>query len=46
MIGRFIKRLYIRIKNIYEENFAPDGTAEILFAIEEKYQHRFKEFLR
>ncbi|MBE6358049.1 MAG: GTPase HflX [Lentisphaerae bacterium] len=32
--------------NIYEENFAPDGTAEILFAIEEKYQHRFKEFLR
>jgi GTP-binding protein HflX len=32
--------------NIYEENFTPDGTAEILFAIEEKYQHRFKEFLR
>ena len=32
--------------NIYEENFLPDGTAEIVFAIEEKYQHRFKEFLQ
>ncbi len=32
--------------NVYEENFLPDGTAEIVFAIEEKYQHRFKEFLQ
>ncbi|MBE6365061.1 MAG: GTPase HflX [Lentisphaerae bacterium] len=32
--------------NIYEENYAPDGTAELIFAIEEKFQHRFKEFLR
>ncbi|MBR7121787.1 MAG: GTPase HflX [Lentisphaeria bacterium] len=32
--------------SIYEENYAPDGTAELVFAIEEKYQHRFKEFLR
>jgi GTP-binding protein HflX len=32
--------------NIYEENYAPDGTAELVFAIEEKLQHRFKEFLR
>ena len=31
---------------IYEENIAPDGTVELRFAIEEKYQHRFKEFLR
>ncbi|MBO5668412.1 MAG: GTPase HflX [Lentisphaeria bacterium] len=32
--------------NIYEENILPDGTVELLFAIEEKYQHRFKEFLQ
>ena len=32
--------------NIYEENYAPDGTVQIVFAIEEKYQHRFKEFLQ
>ncbi len=32
--------------NVYEENYAPDGTAELVFAIEEKLQHRFKEFLR
>lgn len=32
--------------NIYEENYAPDGTVQLVFAIEEKYQHRFKEFLQ
>lgn len=31
---------------VYEENFTPDGEAELIFAIEEKYQHRFKEFLQ
>ena len=32
--------------NVYEENYTPEGTAEIVFAIEEKYQHRFGEFLQ
>ena len=32
--------------SVYEEKFSPDGTAELLFAIEEKFQHRFKEFIR
>jgi hypothetical protein len=32
--------------NIYEENYTPDGTVELLFAIDEKYQHLFKEFLQ
>lgn len=32
--------------SIYEENYEPDGTARFVFAIEEKYQHRFKEFLQ
>ena len=32
--------------NVYEENYTPDGMAEMVFAIEEKFQHRFKEFLR
>ena len=36
----------IYCENIYEENYAPDGTVQIVFAIEEKYQHRFKEFLQ
>ena len=31
---------------IYEEQFAQDGTVELRFAIEEKFQHRFEEFLR
>jgi len=31
---------------IYEETYAPDGSAELIFAIEEKFQHRFKEFLQ
>ncbi len=32
--------------NVYEENYTPEGTAEIVFAIGEKYQHRFGEFLQ
>lgn len=32
--------------NIYEEEFTDDGSAVIVFAIEEKYQHRFKEFMQ
>ena len=32
--------------SVYEENYAPDGTAEIVFAIGEKHQHRFKDYLR
>ncbi len=32
--------------SIYEEEFDPDGTARIIFAIEEKYKHRFKEFMQ
>ena len=32
--------------SVYEENYTPDGTAELVFAIEKKYQHRFEEFLR
>ena len=32
--------------NVYEENYTPEGTAEIVFAIGEKYQHRFGEFLK
>ena len=32
--------------NIYEEEYEPDGTAQIIFAIEEKYQYRFKEFMQ
>ena len=34
------------VGNIYEEEYEPDGTAQIIFAIEEKYQHRFKEFMQ
>lgn len=32
--------------NVYEENYTPEGMAEIVFAIEDKFQHRFKEFLQ
>ncbi|MBO7329446.1 MAG: GTPase HflX [Lentisphaeria bacterium] len=32
--------------SIYEEEFDPDGTVRLIFAIEEKYQHRFKEFMQ
>jgi GTP-binding protein HflX len=32
--------------NVYEENYTPDGCAELVFAIQEKYQHRFGEFLQ
>jgi len=32
--------------NVYEENYTPEGMAEIVLAIEEKFQHRFKEFLQ
>jgi GTP-binding protein HflX len=32
--------------NVYEENYTPEGMAEIVFAIDEKFQHRFKEFLQ
>ena len=32
--------------SIYEEEFDPDGTARRIFAIEEKYKHRFKEFMQ
>lgn len=32
--------------NVYEENYTPEGVAQIVFAIEEKYQHRFEEFLQ
>ena len=31
---------------IYEENYTPEGAAEIRFAIGEKYYHVFKEFLK
>jgi hypothetical protein len=34
------------VGTIYEEEFDDDGTAHIIFAIEEKYQHRFKEFMQ
>ncbi len=32
--------------SVYEENYTPDGTAELTFAIGEKYQHLFEEFLQ
>ena len=32
--------------SVYEENYTPNGTVELIFAIEEKFKHRFKEFLQ
>ena len=34
------------VGSVYEEEYAPDGTVELVFAVGEQYQHRFKEFLR
>ncbi len=31
---------------VYEEEYAPDGTLRLVFAIEKKSQHRFREFLK
>ena len=31
---------------IYEEEYAPDGTLRLVFAIEKKFQHRFRDFLK
>ncbi|MBR2345226.1 MAG: GTPase HflX [Lentisphaeria bacterium] len=32
--------------SVYEENYTSDGHADLRFAIQEKYQHRFEEFLQ
>ena len=32
--------------NVYEENYDPDGTVKMVFAIGDKYQHRFKDYLQ
>ena len=31
---------------VYEEEYTPDGSCRLVFAIEVKYQHRFREFLQ
>ena len=31
---------------IYEEEYMPDGSCRLVFAIEAKHQHRFREFLQ
>ena len=31
---------------IFEEEYSPDGTLRLVFAIEKKHQHRFREFLQ
>ena len=31
---------------VYEEEYLDDGTAQIVFAIEEKFRHRFREFIQ
>ena len=33
------------VGEIYEQSYDPDGTVNIVFAIEEKYHHRFEDFL-
>ena len=31
---------------LYEEEYLPDGSCRLVFAIENKHQHRFREFLQ
>ena len=31
---------------VFEEEYSPDGTLRLVFAIEKKHQHRFREFLQ
>ena len=31
---------------VFEEEYSPDGTLRLVFAIEKKYQHRFREFIQ